>query len=240
MQSYARRVIDVCHRRGAHAMGGMSAFIPVKGDDAANQSALDKVRADKLREVTAGHDGTWVAHPDLVPVAMDVFDQYMPGPNQLELEQKENRLISARDLIEPPAGEITNAGVEDNIDVALRYITAWLGGRGAVPIRHLMEDAATAEIARAQLWQWRTFEVSTKEGMPLTEGILQAKIAQAGQTLGAEFENNPELSSRVRDSVKILGDLVMADEFVEFLTLPAYQVLVGELKTPMRLMEFED
>ena len=240
MQNYSRRVIDVCHRRGAHAMGGMSAFIPVRGDEAANQAALEKVRADKLREVKAGHDGTWVAHPDLVPVAMDVFDEFMPGPNQLDHEQDENRLISARDLIEPPAGDVTDAGVADNIDVALRYITAWLGGRGAVPIRNLMEDAATAEIARAQLWQWRTYEASTKEGVTLTEGILQAKITQIGQDLAAELSNAPELSRHVNDAVKILSDLVMADEFAEFLTLPAYQVLVGELKTPMRLMEFED
>ena len=196
MRAYSRRVVSVCHRRGAHAMGGMSAFIPVKGDEAANTAARDKVREDKLREVTDGHDGTWVAHPDLVPIALEVFDAHMPGANQLEREEDAELRVTARDLLEAPGGDITDAGVSGNIDVAIRYITAWLGGRGAVPIHNLMEDAATAEIARAQLWQWRTYGRITAEGTALTAGRVEALIAKISAEIQDEVGGDDDLRAK--------------------------------------------
>ncbi|MEO7051948.1 MAG: malate synthase A, partial [Rhodanobacter sp.] len=153
LKGYSELLIKTCHRRGAFAMGGMAAQIPIKGDEAANEAALAKVRADKLREVQAGHDGTWVAHPALVAVAQEIFDQYMPAPNQLG-KLREDVQVSREQLLAAPGGTITRAGFDNNVEVCLRYTAAWLDGLGCVPIHHLMEDAATAEIARAQLWQW--------------------------------------------------------------------------------------
>ncbi len=152
LASYVNLLIETCHRRRVHAMGGMAAQIPIKGDPAANQHALDKVRQDKLREVRAGHDGTWVAHPGLVSVAKEIFDAYMTGPNQLD--RRPQIKITAADLLAVPDGEITEAGLRWNIDVGIQYVEAWLRGSGCVPIYNLMEDAATAEICRAQVWQW--------------------------------------------------------------------------------------
>ncbi|MFS2317810.1 malate synthase A [Maricaulis sp. D1M11] len=238
MRAYSKRVISVCHRRGAHAMGGMSAFIPVKGDAEANEAARAKVREDKLREVTDGHDGTWVAHPDLVPIAMDVFDTHMKGANQIDEEVVST--VSARQLLEAPEGAITDAGVDGNIDVAIRYIAAWIGGRGAVPIHGLMEDAATAEIARAQLWQWRTYGAQTESGTALTADYLEGRIAEIAQSIKAEADGNDALKLRIETATGLLRDLVMSEDFEEFLTQPAYDVLTGSLKTPMRLTEFED
>jgi malate synthase len=240
MKNYARRVIEVCHRRGAHAMGGMSAFIPVRGDADANQIALDKVREDKLREVKAGHDGTWVAHPDLVPVAMDVFNAHMPAANQLDHKPMDTRLIRVSDLTEAPDGEISNSGVHDNIDVAIRYMTAWLGGRGAVPIRNLMEDAATAEISRAQLWQWQRYDCKTVEGVQLTANYLTDLIRKIGVVIAAELSADETLSANCQTATSLLIDLVTAESFPEFLTLDAYKSLIGDRRTPMRLTEFED
>src|SRR5690554_4039171 len=153
LKAYSELMIQTCHRRGAHAMGGMAAQIPVSGDPQANERALARVRADKMREVTAGHDGTWVAHPALIPVARAVFDERMPTPNQQHL-LREDVLVDRDDLVTPSRGTITRAGFEGNIEVCARYLAAWLEGNGCVPINWLMEDAATAEIARAQLWQW--------------------------------------------------------------------------------------
>jgi len=241
MAAYSRRVVSVCHRRGAHAMGGMSAFIPVKGDPVANEAATEQVRQDKLREVKNGHDGTWVAHPDLVPVAMAVFDEHMKGPNQIDRPADPHELpVTTRQLLEAPEGEITDQGVSGNIDVAIRYIAAWLGGRGAVPIHNLMEDAATAEIARAQLWQWRTFDKSTREGTAITAAYLDNKIADICAAIQDEVPGQDELCARIQAAAEILGELVLSDEFAEFLTLPAYDRITRELKAPMRLMEFED
>ena len=241
MAAYSRRVISVCHRRGAHAMGGMSAFIPVKGDEKANAAATEQVRQDKLREVKNGHDGTWVAHPDLVPVAMEIFDQHMKGPNQIDRPADPHELpVTTQQLLAAPEGDITDHGVSDNIDVAIRYIAAWLGGRGAVPIRNLMEDAATAEIARAQLWQWRRFDKSTKEGTAITAAFLENKIADICAAIQDEVPGQDELCDRIQTAADILSELVLSDEFTEFLTLPAYDRITAELKAPMRLMEFED
>lgn len=240
MRAYSRRVISVCHRRGAHAMGGMSAFIPVKNDDAANDAARNKVREDKLREVTDGHDGTWVAHPDLVPIAREIFDTHMPGANQLDRPDDEDLRVTPRDLLEAPAGDVTDAGVHENIDVAIRYVTAWLGGRGAVPIHNLMEDAATAEIARAQLWQWRKFGRTTREGTVLSDGIIAARIETVCAQIQGEVAGNDELLGRVRQAGRLLSELVLSDEFADFLTLPAYDAVTANLKKSVRLAEFEE
>ncbi|MHA6289587.1 malate synthase A [Maricaulis sp. CAU 1757] len=241
MAAYARRVVNVCHRRGAHAMGGMSAFIPVRGDAEANAAALEKVRQDKLREVKLGHDGTWVAHPDLVPVARDVFDEHMPAANQIDRPADPHQPpVAARDLLAVPEGTITRAGVADNIDVAIRYVAAWLGGRGAVPIRNLMEDAATAEIARAQLWQWRRFGCETVEGDAIDAASLDSQIRSAMTEIRVDLSARPDLQEHVETAGRILAGLVLDDSFAEFLTGPAYEVLTSDLKAPMRLMEFED
>jgi malate synthase len=241
MNAYSRRVISVCHRRGAHAMGGMSAFIPVKGDAEANAAAQEKVRQDKLREVKMGHDGTWVAHPDLVPVAMEVFNEHMKGANQIDRPADPHELpVTTQQLLQAPEGAITDHGVTENIDVAIRYIAAWLGGRGAVPIRNLMEDAATAEIARAQLWQWRTYGKSTQEGTAITAPYLENRIADICASIQDEVPGQDELIERIQSATDILADLVLSEDFVEFLTLPAYAKLTDSLKAPMRLMEFED
>ncbi|WP_138509511.1 malate synthase A [Maricaulis alexandrii] len=241
MNAYSRRVIAVCHRRGAHAMGGMSAFIPVKGDAEANAAAQEKVRQDKLREVKMGHDGTWVAHPDLVPVAKAVFDEFMPKANQVDRAPDPHELpVTTQQLLAAPEGDITDQGVSGNIDVAIRYIAAWLGGRGAVPIHHLMEDAATAEIARAQLWQWRTYDCSTKEGTALTAAYLENKIADICASIQDEVPGQDELIARIQSAADILADLVLNEDFAEFLTQPAYDRITSDLKKPMALAEFED
>ncbi|MBO6730103.1 MAG: malate synthase A [Maricaulis sp.] len=240
MEAYSKRVIEVCHRRGAHAMGGMSAFIPVKNDEAANEAAREKVRQDKQREVTNGHDGTWVAHPDLVPVAKAVFDARMKGSNQLDFEDEFALPVTTKALLEAPEGDITDAGVEENIDVAIRYIAAWLGGRGAVPIRNLMEDAATAEIARAQLWQWRKYACTTAEGRTITAGLLEAEVLRIREGIKTEVPGQDELVARIDQAADILSTLILDEEFAEFLTLPAYDLITADLKKPMQLTEFED
>src|SRR3989441_6511819 len=163
LNSYVQLLIKTCHRRGIHAMGGMAAQIPIKNDPAANEKALDKVRQDKLREVKAGHDGTWVAHPGLVPIAKAIFDEYMKTPNQIHVKREEVS-VSAKDLLAVPTGEITEAGLRLNINVGLQYLEAWLRGNGCVPIYNLMEDAATAEISRAQVWQWVRHKARLADG----------------------------------------------------------------------------
>jgi len=214
LAAYSLRLIATCHRRGAFAMGGMSAFIPVKGDEAANQTALDKVRADKLREVTNGHDGTWVAHPALVPVALAAFAA-MKGPNQLS--KIPDHMPGRDELLELHGGARTEAGARENIRVAVQYIAAWLGGRGAVPLYNLMEDAATAEICRAQLWQWLQFEAPFDDGCRFSLDLFEDWLADELAALGDFPNRNP--------AARLLHELVTADDFEEFLTLPAYQML---------------
>src|SRR5258708_15631667 len=154
LAAYVKLLIKTCHRRRVHAMGGMAAQIPIKDDPAANEAALEKVRADKLREVKAGHDGTWVAHPGLVPIAKDIFDAHMPGPNQLGVTRGDPAEVTREDLLQVPEGARTEAGLRHNIRVGIQYIESWLRGNGCVPLYHLMEDGATAEISRAQVCQW--------------------------------------------------------------------------------------
>lgn len=237
MRAYSRRVIGICHRRGAHAMGGMSAFIPVKGDEAANARAFEQVRADKVREATDGHDGCWVAHPDLVPIAKAAFDDVMSGPNQID--NKFHVTGSAADLIAAPEGEVTEAGARENVDVAIRYIAGWLAGRGAAPIRNMMEDAATAEIARAQLWQWRVNGVKTDTDVLLDASWIEEAINIAEAEILEDADYRLSGPDQVREAASLLRDLVLSDAFAEFLTLKAYDRLTDGLQVSMRLTEFD-
>lgn len=225
---YAARLVKVCHRRGIHAMGGMAAAIPVKDDAEANAAAFDRVRADKLREVDLGHDGTWVAHPDLVPVARAVFDAEMPGPNQIRRPRQNYRIEPAM-LLRPHTGRITEAGVRGNITVAIEYLAQWLSGRGAVPIANQMEDAATAEISRAQLWQWlrhaALVEVEDGAPRPLTRDwlgeMVQAEIGTLLDRMGPTQFHRGHYASAAR----ILLEAATAEVLPDFITLPAYGVL---------------
>src|SRR5277367_4440016 len=176
LDSYVQLLIQTCHRRGIHAMGGMAAQIPIKNDSAANDAAMAKVRADKLREVKAGHDGTWVAHPGLVPIAKEIFDEYMKTPNQIELLRSDVN-ITAADLLAVPKGDITEDGLRLNVDVGLRYLASWLAGNGCVPIYNLMEDAATAEICRAQVWQWVKHSAKMSDGRTVDATLVKQVIA---------------------------------------------------------------
>jgi len=188
LASYVRLLIETCHRRGAHAMGGMAAQIPIRNDAEANAAAMERVRKDKLREVKAGHDGTWVAHPGLVPIAMDVFNEYMPHANQLGRKTDDGPAVTAANLLEVPRGAISYQGFVRNIEISLIYLESWLRGLGCVPIFSLMEDAATAEISRAQLWQWNRFGVKTDDGVPmnteLIRGVLDEIIEKKQADLG--------------------------------------------------------
>jgi malate synthase len=218
MRAYALLLVKTCHRRGAPAMGGMAAQIPIKNDPAANQAALEKVRQDKLREVTDGCDGTWVAHPGLVPVARQVFDDHMPGPNQYA-RQRPDVKVTAKDLLDfQPEKPITEAGLRNNIAVAIRYLGAWLAGNGCVPVFNLMEDAATAEISRSQIWQWirspkGVLQDGRKVGPELFKALLVEELdkARAG---GAE--------GKLEEAARLFEKLIVED-YVEFLTLPAYR-----------------
>lgn len=228
LATYAARVVKVSHRRGIHAMGGMSAAIPVKGDAAANEAAFDKVRADKRREVGMGFDGCWVAHPDLVPVAQAVFDAEMPGPNQIRKPRQEWRIEPAM-LLKPHQGQITEAGVRLNISVAIEYLAQWLQGRGAVPISNMMEDAATAEICRAQLWQWirHGAQVTTEFGderrltVEWLGEMIQAEIVSILERLGP----NGFHRGRYPSAARIVQEAASAETLADFITLPAYDVL---------------
>ncbi|HET7924180.1 MAG TPA: malate synthase A, partial [Rhodanobacteraceae bacterium] len=220
LKMYSELLIRTCHRRGAFAMGGMAAQIPINNDPAANEAALAKVRADKLREVMAGHDGTWVAHPALVTVARDVFDRHMPAPNQLD-KSRTDVVASRQTLLAPPTGTITRAGFEANIEVCLRYLAAWLDGLGCVPIHHLMEDAATAEISRTQLWQWLHADKLRFDGTatPIDFALFDATLATVRQRLAATPMPG---QSRVARAAELLGALTHADTLADFLTLAAY------------------
>jgi len=225
MRAYAQLAIQTCHRRGVHAMGGMAAQIPVKNDEAANAAALDKVRADKLREVQDGHDGTWVAHPALVPVAREVFDAHMPSANQIE-RKRDDVQVSADDLVQVPEGECTDAGLRYNIRVGIQYVAAWLGGSGAVPIYHLMEDAATAEISRAQIWQWLHHGVSVG-GAPLDAQRLSRTLEEEMQVVRGEVGADRFDAGHLDEAREIFLHLCLDRDFAEFLTLPAYERLTA-------------
>lgn len=224
MRSYSLLLIKTCHRRGAHAMGGMAAQIPIKNDPRANEEALEKVRADKEREAGDGHDGTWVAHPGLVPIAREIFDRHMPTPNQIH-NLREDVQITRQDLLTVPKGEITELGIQINIDVALQYIESWLRGIGCVPIYNLMEDAATAEISRAQLWQWIRHKAQTNTGRVVDRNLYREMVPIAYQRIKKALGDQAVEKGRFQTAQHILDGLVLNDEFVDFLTLVAYQHL---------------
>ena len=222
LSSYVHLLIQTCHKRNIHAMGGMAAQIPIKNDAAANEAALEKVRQDKLREVKAGHDGTWVAHPGLVPVALAVFNEYMKTPNQIHVKREEVK-IAAKDLVAVPDGEITEAGLRLNINVGLQYLESWLRGNGCVPIYNLMEDAATAEISRAQVWQWAKHGAKLSDGRTVTNELVRTTIgeelAKLREMLGAaRFDGG-----KFELAATLFGQMMTSPTFDEFLTLKAYQ-----------------
>jgi malate synthase len=222
--SYVELLIHTCHKRGIHAMGGMAAQIPIRDDARANEEAMQRVREDKLREVRAGHDGTWVAHPGLVPVARAIFDEYMPGPNQIAAPADPRPRITEANLLEVPRGRITEAGLRRNIDVALRYLESWLRGNGCVPIYNLMEDAATAEISRAQLWQWIRYEATLDDGRSITAALHDQMLANILEELRESMGFEAYLSSKFQRAGELLREFSTGD-FHEFLTTTAYAEL---------------
>jgi malate synthase len=227
MRSYSKLAIKTCHKRNVHAMGGMSAFIPIKSDPVANEKAIAQVRADKEREASDGHDGTWVAHPGLVPVAMEVFDRLMPDANQIS-KQLPDYNPTAEDLLVVPAGQITEAGLKQNVAVGLGYLEAWLRGIGCVPLFNLMEDAATAEISRAQIWQWVHHKATLDDGRTIDISLVESLIAgELNQQKTAVDATRYAAYERAAD---LMRELVRAPKFIEFLTLPAYQRVLKEEK----------
>jgi malate synthase len=227
LDAYSRLLIRTCHRRGALAMGGMAAFIPVKGDEEKNAAALAKVRADKEREARNGHDGTWIAHPGLAQIATEIFDRYIGEgkQNQLHVLRSEDPPCTSADLLAVPEGTMTEAGMRANIRVGLQYIAAWLSGNGCVPIYNLMEDAATAEICRTQLWQWLHHGVHLDGQRPFTRDFfqqaLQGELQVVAEELGAQrFESLP-----FHEAAGLLQELCLAESCPAFLTIPAYQLL---------------
>ncbi len=218
MHAYSLLAIKTCHRRNAPAIGGMAAQIPVKNDPIANEASFQKVRADKEREVTDGHDGTWVAHPGMVQFVKDIFDKRMPEPNQIS-RKREDVVVSREDLLEVPQGKISEQGIRTNITVGIQYIAAWLQGRGAVPINHLMEDAATAEISRAQLWQW------IRHPKGILEDQRNVTLKMIDEIVQEEFEDE-----KYKEASSLFRDLIVRDDFAEFLTIPAYkQLMKGDI-----------
>jgi malate synthase len=207
-------------------MGGMAAQIPVRGDPRINEVAFAKVRADKEREASAGHDGTWVAHPDLVPVAAEVFDRLMPEKNQLG-KLRADVTIARDELLEVHQGERTEAGLRENIRVGIQYIEAWLAGRGAVPLYNLMEDAATAEISRAQIWQWLYHRARLADGREVTPDLFQAVLADEMQKVRAAVGPTTYDAGRFEDAIELFTEMSLALECEEFLTIPAYRLIVG-------------
>ena len=216
LKSYVDLLIHTCHRRGIHAMGGMAAQIPIKGDAAANANALGKVLQDKIREVHAGHDGTWVAHPGLVPVASGAFAS-LAASHQLSV-MREDVHVAPRDLLAVPDGEITEAGLRTNVDVGIQYLESWLRGVGCVPIYNLMEDAATAEISRSQVWQWVRHEARLSNGRTVTQGLVESIITE-------EMEEKNLKGGKFELAAELFGQLMTGAEFPEFLTLLAYEHL---------------
>lgn len=224
LKAYAELLIETCHRRGAFAMGGMAAFIPNRRDPAVTGKALEAVRADKLREVQYGHDGTWVAHPDLVPTAIEVFNEHMPQPNQLNVRHGGIN-AGQKELLEVHQGTRTEEGLRTNIRVGVQYIEAWLRGNGAVPLYNLMEDAATAEISRTQVWQWRKYGVSLEDGRIVTADLVEELLNDEMAKLKVALGEDVFAAGRFDEAIKLFRDLVMSDQLEPFLTLPAYKLI---------------
>jgi malate synthase len=224
MRAYCLHVIKTCHRRGAHAMGGMAAQIPIKSDAVANEAALARVLADKEREASDGHDGTWVAHPGLVPVALQAFDKHMPTPNQIS-KQREDVNVTAAEILAVPQGTITEDGLRGNIRVGVQYIEAWLAGNGCVPLYNLMEDAATAEISRAQIWQWLKHNAALADGRKITTQLYDELLPQEMARIEKEVGSARFSSGHYARAAKLFSEMSKAPEFAEFLTLPAYELI---------------
>ena len=224
LRAYSRLLIRTCHRRGVHAMGGMAAQIPIKNNPAANEAALAKVRADKLREVTDGHDGTWVAHPGLVPVAREIFDEHMKGPHQISRSGADVQ-VTAADLIETHTGTRTEAGLRLNVRVGIQYLEAWLCGNGCVPLYNLMEDAATAEISRAQVWQWIRHRATLAGGAEVTRPLVELVVIEEMETIRTEVGDERFRAGRYPEARDLFLGQVTAPELDEFLTLSAYPLL---------------
>src|SRR5436309_7053782 len=225
MRSYALHTIKTCHRRNAPAIGGMAAQIPIKNDPVANEEALERGRAAKGREATDGHDGTWVAHPGLVAIAMEEFDAVMKGPNQID-RKREDVHVTAADLLKIPEGTITEAGLRNNISVSLQYLESWLRGSGCVPINNLMEDAATVEISRSQIWQWiRHPKGILADGRKVTVELFRQIAAEELEKIRAKVGEKQFAARKFQTASDILDSIITSEQFVEFLTLPAYQYL---------------
>jgi malate synthase len=224
LRAYSLLLIRTCHRRGAFAMGGMAAQIPNRRDAAANEAAMARVRADKEREAGDGHDGTWVAHPDLVPVAKEVFDRLMPQANQLT-RLREDVHIAQKDLLEVHQGTRTEGGLRENVRVGVQYIEAWLRGKGAVPLYNLMEDAATAEISRAQVWQWIHYGITLEGGTVATPELLNRLITEEMQRVQGEVGAQAYEGGRFKEAVELFRELSLAADFEDFLTVPAMGLL---------------
>ncbi len=224
LKSYVDLLIQTCHKRGAHAMGGMAAQIPIKGDEVANKEAMEKVRQDKEREMKAGHDGTWVAHPGLAPIAMEAFSG-MTSANQVETRPRADVQVTAADLLKVPSGEITEASIRHNIRVGIQYIEAWLRGNGCVPLYHLMEDAATAEICRSQLWQCVHLEATTDTGIQITLKTIGEWITEELDQIKSEIGLDNYFSGRFDQATDLFTEMIKTESFDEFLTLKAYQTI---------------
>jgi malate synthase len=224
MRSYSLLAIKTCHRRGASAIGGMAAQIPIKNDSEANEQAIDKVRVDKQREATDGHDGTWVAHPGLVSIAKVEFDAVMRTPNQID-RQRDDVVVTAEDLLRPPRGTITEAGLRLNIRVGVQYMEAWLGGNGCVPLYHLMEDAATAEISRTQIWQWLHNAITLDDGRKVDLNLFRKLFDEEMQRIRQEVGAARFDSGQFDLAAKLFQEIIEQDELEEFLTLRAYPYL---------------
>ncbi len=224
LKSYVDLLIQICHRRGAYAMGGMAAQIPIRNDVQANEIAFSRVRADKLREANAGHDGTWIAHPGLADTALEAFNSVMKGPNQLHVRRAEVGVTPA-DLLQPPPGEITEAGLRGNIRVGVQYLESWLRGHGCVPLYNLMEDAATAEICRAQLWQWIHHGARTNDGRLVTEGRFDRLLTDELDRIHSEVGAARLAGGVFPTAARLFAEMIKQETFDEFLTLPAYEHL---------------
>ena len=222
LASYVELLIKTCHRRGIHAMGGMAAQIPIKTDADANRQAIDKVRQDKFREVQAGHDGTWVAHPGLVSVAREIFDEHMAKPNQISCRRDEV-FVTATDLLSVPEGDITEEGLRVNCDVGIQYLESWLCGVGCVPIYNLMEDAATAEISRSQVWHWVHHEAKMVDGRTVTADLVRKTIPQQLEKICALVGAERYDSGKFGIASEIFEEMMISDEYSEFLTLVSYE-----------------
>jgi len=229
LRTYSQLLIKTCHRREVHAMGGMAAQIPIKNDPAANEVAMERVRADKKREAGDGHDGTWVAHPGLVAIAKSEFDAVMKEPNQIARKRQDVH-VGAADLVAMPDGTKTEAGLRQNVAVGIGYVEAWLRGIGCVPLFNLMEDAATAEISRAQVWQWVRHGQKLNDGRPITKEFVRQIVREENDKVKAQIGEGAYAKARYEDAAQLMIDLVEQPQFYEFLTLPAYDRIIADEK----------